>query len=145
MAKQKEMSPIPINIDMSGASAGGGFEVLPAGVYPAKVTECKMSAKPGQSGHHYLTFVYQAQGENKRNVWANYSLSPNALWKLKTDLTALGIEVPDGTFEFEPEDVIGLNCQIKVSVKPHYNKPDEEDNDLEEVLPPSSDQSFDWS
>jgi hypothetical protein len=132
---------MPIAIDMSGVG-DGGFPVLAEGVYPGHVDKIELSPKPGPSGFHYLKFTYQSDEGSKRNLFANYSLSPQALWKLKQDLTALGVEVPEGEFEFEPADVLGLKCQLRVSIKPHYKNPDQDDNELEEVLPAGEEMSW---
>jgi hypothetical protein len=135
---------MPIRIDMSGVTeAGGNFPALEPGVYPAHVSECRLSDKPGPSGYHYIVMVYEAEESTKRHVWRNYSLSPGALGFLKKDLVALGVDVPEGEFELEPADVVGSKCQIRVSKKPHYSRPNEEDNELEEVIPSS--QEFSWS
>jgi hypothetical protein len=134
---------MPIRIDMSGVQEGGSYAVLEPGIYPAHVDSIELSQKPGPSGFHYLTFVYQTDESTKRNIWVNYSLSPAALWRLKGDLVKLGVEVPDGEFELEPADVVGAKCQVKVSKKPHYSRPNEEDNEIDEVLAPSGE--FSWS
>jgi hypothetical protein len=134
---------MPIHIDMTGVSEGGTFAVLEPGIYDAHVDKIEMSANKGQSGYHYLTFVYQTDDSVKRNIWSNYSLSPQALWRLKLDLTRLGVEIPDGEFDFEPNDVVGTKCRVRVSKKPHYSRPGEEDNELEEVLPPEGE--FGWT
>jgi hypothetical protein len=133
---------MPIRIDMAGVNSGGGFAVLEPGVYPAHIHSIEMSKNPGASGYHYLTFVYQSDEQTKRNIWVNYSLSPAALWRLKQDLVKLGVDVPDGEFDFEPTEVIGMTCRIRVSKKPHYSRPGEEDNEVEEVMSPEGD--FSW-
>jgi hypothetical protein len=134
-----------IKIDFEGAGEGG-FEPIPAGTYSAKVTKVTYHAKAKSSGQPYLEFEFGAiegQGE-KRRLWRNYSLQPQSLWALKQTLTRLGVEVPDGELDIEPEELVGQPCQLVVSVKPHYRDPDKEDNDIDEVLPPGDGASFGW-
>jgi hypothetical protein len=138
-----------IDIDMEGVQEGGSFKVLDPGVYGAQITACELSAQPGPSGYKYFEFTFLLKDMNGRRLWKNYSISPGALWGLKTDLIRLGIEVPDGPFQFDTEEVIGKTCKLKVGQKPHYQggvdsegKP-RMDNEIEEVL--ADDGEFAWT
>lgn len=101
-----------ITIDF-GQAESSGFEPVEPGEYAATVTACKLSDKAGGSGYHYIEMEYQGK-DPKRKYWANYSLSPKAMWNLKQALVALGVEVDDGPLELDPDDVIGRDCVLVI-------------------------------
>lgn len=135
----------PINIDFTGSSSS--FEPIPDGTYDAEIVECKLSDKAGQSGYHYVTFTFgKIEGQSDaRKLWRNYSLSPNALWALKGLLDLIGMDVPDGEFEFEPDDTIGSKVGLVVITKPHYRDPSRMDNEVADVVAPSGNAAHSWS
>jgi hypothetical protein len=95
----------------------GGFEPLPEGEYEATVFEVEQ--KVGQSsGKPYLNWQFKLQDPNYDNRRAFFmtSLSPNALWKLKDTLKALGVDEEDlaGNFELDPQELVGTECTIKI-------------------------------
>jgi len=89
-AVREEVSPLPVRIDMEGVSSG--WKPIPGGVYNAEVQSAQMT-KSG-SGNPMITIDYTPDEYPKERIRGFYSLAPNALWKLKQDLTGLGIEVP---------------------------------------------------
>jgi hypothetical protein len=110
-----------IKIDMTGVSAeGGGFQPLEPGEYPAMLA--KIEQKQGRdSGKPYLEFEFHLDNTNGRRQWVNYSLAPNALWKLKGDLVnAFGMEVPDGEFDLDTDALIGARVTLVLTVKDHW-------------------------
>jgi len=122
-----------INIDFTGASAGGGDgTVLDPGIYPAVIKSVKLSDKAGQSGYKYFRVAFEV-GEDKTYASSIWSLSPGALWRMKTDLVRLGIEVPDGQFEFDPDEPVGMECMVKI-----INETDNGTtyNNVEEIVSP---------
>ena len=135
---------MPISRDMTG-SGGSNFDPIPEGMEPAVIKACKYHAKSQASGKPYLEFEFALQNHPNRKLWRNYSLQPNALWALKETLTVLGIDVPDeGEFEFEPNDVIGLECVLEVGLRPHYRDPEREDNEVVKIHPADSSAAAGW-
>jgi hypothetical protein len=132
-----------IQIDMTGVSSGG-WKVLEPGIYDGRITDVKMGKS--KAGNPMLTVTVEAEGARIRDFW---TLTPDALWRVKQSLTELGIEVPDGMFEFDPNDIVGMECSIQVVID---NYGGQDNNKIEHYNPDSttsgesSEQgSFDWS
>jgi hypothetical protein len=95
------------------------FEPLPAGWYTVAVTDGEMkesgpnSKNPGSEYIHWEYTVQEGQFAN-RKVWDNTTLLPHALFSLKGLLAAAGFPV-DGDLDFEIDDVIGKQIQVKLS------------------------------
>lgn len=107
------MSPITVNF-----SDVEDFELLPAGVYPATVTDVTESENPGPSGYTYLNWEFTIlEGEfEDRKQWTITSLSPKAAFRLKEVLVAFGVTSDEiATMEeFEPTDYIGTHVNLSV-------------------------------
>ena len=104
------MSPIKVNF--TGVNADNVFEPWPVGeAIPFTV----FNIKEGQSktGNDKLTVEFQQVG-TKRKTWEDYSLLPQALFKLKRLLIDLGVDKDDleGDFDFDPKDVLGKEVLI---------------------------------
>jgi hypothetical protein len=89
------------------------FETIPEGNYEAVVFEVEQ--KVGKSsGKPYLNWQLKIQGGeyDGRRLFYMTSLSPNALWKLKENLAALGYtdEELAGDFELDTTDLLGREC-----------------------------------
>jgi hypothetical protein len=129
-----------IKIDMTGASSGNDFDKpIPAGTYSLTLKE--IGSKPSKAGNPMLTFTWVVQDETMYGPTTNadgeledqemktagrwlsvyYVLNPNALWKLKGDLIALGIEVPDGELELDTDELVGMSAEADVEVKPAWD------------------------
>lgn len=104
-----------IRVDFT--NVGGGFEPIPEGTYDATVFEVEQ--KVGQnSGKPYLNWQFKIQGgeHDGRRAFYMTSLSPNALWKLKQNLSELGFskEQLAGEFDLDLTELIGLECSIVI-------------------------------
>ena len=55
-------------------------------------------------------------------MWANTSLAPKALWKLKEFAEACGETVPDGPWDFEPVDMMGRKLILEVETREYEGK-----------------------
>jgi len=140
---------MPIQIDFTGASSRPTYTPLPEGTYDAKILEVKQAMS--KANKPKLTFTFgQVPGYEKRLFWRDWSLQPQALWNLKQFLTRLGIEVSDGEFEIEPDELVGLPCQLVLSVKDNWKGETDDsgkviqENEVEDVLAPSDGQSMGW-
>ena len=110
-----------VNLDFTDVK--DGFEVVPAGKYPAKVVGCEKKRNKADTGDN-LNFTYEIcdGGEyDGSRVFDTCALSKNALWRLKAVLKALGFDV-SGAIDFEPADVIGLECSIEVITEVYEGK-----------------------
>lgn len=100
-----------IELDFTGSSdSETTFEALEPGVYPAHIYN--ITKKVGvESGKPYLAFEFNLDStENpslgKRRAWDNYSLQPQALWKLRDLLKHFGYGTDElkGRIDFDPNE-----------------------------------------
>jgi len=108
-----------VTVNFSDDSGPKEFDLLAVGDYPACVYEIEL--KDGKVAQ-YLNWTFKltpdAGDSAGRQLWNNTSLSAKAAWRLKSDLDALGVEYSvdkkSGAAEFDTDDVIGLNCVLRV-------------------------------
>jgi hypothetical protein len=105
-------------VDFAGVKSGGGA-APPEGRYKAKIISAE--TKEGkESGEPYRDVTWEITSDkcNGREVrFDNYSLQPQALWKLKGLLEAMGVEVPDGEHEVDWDEMIDgeTECIIELT------------------------------
>lgn len=100
----------------------GEFQLLPTGKYHCEVTGAEMTETKGgkNPGTPMVKLEFTIVGGDKyknRKVWDNLVLNTEALWKTKAFLLALGLtkeEVEDEDFEFEPEEYVGQELDVRV-------------------------------
>jgi len=110
----------PITLDFSGV--GEGFEPFPVGEHPFRIWEIKSKiGKDSQQPYMEWTFKHK---DSERRVWNNFSLQPQSLWVLKATLADLGYDAEsmEGEFEFEPNDVIGMEVILVLDVEQYQGK-----------------------
>lgn len=109
-----------ISVDFEGVSAGSG---VPDGTYTVSVEEVSVETSDN-SGEDYLSWKFKVVGGKMsgRSLYDNTSLQPQALWRLRRVLEALGIEVPDGTMDIDPDELIGLECDVEVANEDYQGK-----------------------
>jgi hypothetical protein len=116
MRKRKNKGNV-ISVDFTGVKSGGA--TIPDGRYTAKVTAVEQ--KEGkESGEPYIELTWEITSKkcNGREVkFDNYSLQPQALWRLKGMLEAMEIEVPDGEQDVDFGELISeeTECIIEVT------------------------------
>lgn len=135
-----------INVDLSGVEASR--KAIPEGTYEVVVNEA--TQKNSRDGNPMIAFEFEVQeGPHKgAKLYENCSLQPQALFKLKSVLLALGIDIPNKAFDLNLRDLIGLTCEVEVGHEVYegkkrarilqYNEPgdsdeEEEDSDDESV------------
>jgi hypothetical protein len=99
----------------------GEFQLLPSGKYHCEITgmtmgETKGGKAPGTPMVSCEYTILDGKYEN-RKVWDNLVLSTEALWKTKALLMALGLtkeEIEDEDFEFDPEEYVGQELDVRV-------------------------------
>ena len=133
-----------VNVDLSGVEASR--KAIPEGTYEVVVNEA--TQKNSRDGNPMIAFEFEvAEGAHKgAKLYENCSLQPQALFKLKSVLLALGMNIPNKAFDLNLRDLVGLTCEVEVGHEVYegkkrarilqYNDPeetqDEEDGDEEE-------------
>lgn len=112
-------------LDFTGVKAGGS--TIPAGRYKAKIISAEME-EGRQSNEPYRSVTWEITSEkcNGREIrFDNYSLQPQALWRLKGLLEAMEVEVPDGEMDVDWDDLIDseTECIIEVMLEASQNDP----------------------
>ena len=141
---RKGRSSSSVNVDLSGVEASR--KAIPEGTYEVVVNEA--TQKDSRDGNPMISFEFEvAEGAHKgAKLYENCSLQPQALFKLKSVLLALGMDIPNKAFDLNLRDLVGLTCEVEVGHEVYegkkrarilqYNDPeetqDEEDGDEEE-------------
>lgn len=103
-----------VTVDFEGVESGG--RSCPDGTYPAVIDEVE-EKESQSSGQPMLVVKWKiTEGKNKGTMlWDNLSLQPQALWRLKGLLEALGEDVPDSSMEVDIGDLEGKEAMITVT------------------------------
>lgn len=141
---RKGRSSSSVNVDLSGVETSR--KAIPEGTYEVVVNEA--TQKDSRDGNPMIAFEFEvAEGAHKgAKLYENCSLQPQALFKLKSVLLALGMDIPNKAFDLNLRDLVGLTCEVEVGHEVYegkkrarilqYNDPvetqDEEDEDEEE-------------
>lgn len=133
-----------VNVDLSGVEASR--KAIPEGTYEVVVNEA--TQKNSRDGNPMIAFEFEvAEGAHKgAKLYENCSLQPQALFKLKSVLLALGMNIPNKAFDLNLRDLVGLTCEVEVGHEVYegkkrarilqYNDPEEtqeDDSDEEET------------
>lgn len=105
-----------ITLNLAGVETG--FDPLEPGLYEGRIKSIEQ--KTSNAGKPYISMGIQLveNAEKKvgknRQVFANFSLQENALWKIKQFLIRFGHskEELEGAFDFEPGDWIGKDVVV---------------------------------
>lgn len=137
---RKGRSSSSINVDLSGVEASR--KVIPEGTYEVVVNEA--TQKNSRDGNPMIAFEFEVQeGPHKgAKLYENCSLQPQALFKLKSVLLALGIDIPNKAFDLNLRDLTGLTCEVEVGHEVYegkkrarilqYNEPGDSDGEEED-------------
>lgn len=140
---RKGRSSSSVNVDLSGVEVSR--KAIPEGTYEVVVNEA--TQKNSRDGNPMIAFEFEvADGAHKgAKLYENCSLQPQALFKLKSVLLALGMDIPNKAFDLNLRDLVGLTCEVEVGHEVYegkkrarilqYNDPEEvqdEDSDEEE-------------
>lgn len=141
---RKGRSSSSVNVDLSGVETSR--KAIPEGTYEVVVNEA--TQKDSRDGNPMIAFEFEvAEGAHKgAKLYENCSLQPQALFKLKSVLLALGMNIPNKAFDLNLRDLVGLTCEVEVGHEVYegkkrarilqYNDPEEvqdEDSDEEET------------
>lgn len=134
---------MPVVIDLTGVSTEGPAP-LDAGTYPAVIT--KSSISPSKNSGEDTLYLELSVGDEGRNLKWSCSMLEQQLWRLKRLLVSLGIEIPEGQFEFDEADLVGIECQVEVIQEPHYRDKKRKTNRISAITGPGGeDEGSSWS
>lgn len=104
MAKAKKKAKKSISLNFKGVE--GKRKLLPEDDYKVEVEEVEM--KEGDKAP-YLAFTFKVVDGKHAGalIWDNASTSEKSLWRLRSLLEALGVEVPDDEMDIEVDDLVG--------------------------------------
>lgn len=129
-----------INVDLSGVETSK--KAIPEGTYEVVVN--KAEQKKSKEGNPMISFEFEVtEGTHSgAKLFENCSLQPQALFKLKSVLLALGMDIPNKSFDLNLKDLIGLTCEVEVGHEVYegkkrarileYNNPEESEEEDEE-------------
>ena len=137
---RKGRSSSSVNVDLSGVEASR--KAIPEGTYEVVVNEANQ--KSSRDGNPMISFEFEVtEGAHKgAKLYENCSLQPQALFKLKSVLLALGMDIPNKAFDLNLRDLIGLTCEVEVGHEVYEGKKRArilQYNDLEESQEEGSD------
>lgn len=143
MAKssRKGRGSASVNVDLSGVETSR--KTIPEGVYTLVVDSA--TQKSSQGGNPMIVFEFSvAEGKYQGSkLYENCSLQPQALFKLKSVLIALGLDIPNKAFDLDLKDLIGLTCEADVGHEVYEGK--KKARILEYIDPSDSDSDEDDS
>lgn len=122
---------MPITIDLTGVSTAGKPPLEPDD-YPAVITKADIHDSKA-SGEPTL-YLSLSVGDEGRNMSWSTSLQDQSLWRLKRLLVTLGFELPEGDFEFDEADLVGVDVMARVTQEPHYRDKKRKTNRIAEIL-----------
>ncbi len=109
-----------VNVDLSGVEVSR--KAIPEGTYEVVVNEA--TQKNSRDGNPMIAFEFEvAEGAHKgAKLYENCSLQPQALFKLKSVLLALGMNIPNKAFDLNLRDLVGLTCEVEVGHEVYEGK-----------------------
>jgi|ERR1700761_339548 len=117
----KKSTKRTVTVDFEGVESGG--RSLADGTYLAEITEA-VQKESKSSGEPMIVLKWKVvSGKGKGVVlYDNCSLQPQALWKLKGLLEALGEDVPDSTLDLDLDDLVERQATVVVTNEKYEGK-----------------------
>ncbi len=138
---------MPVTIDLTGVAVGGAAPIEPD-IYPGVITKADIhpSKSSGEDTLYLDLSVNAGEDEDgdaiERNLRWNTSMQQKQLGRFKQLLVRLGIEIPEGEFTFDEQDLVGVECSVRVLTEPHYRDPQRLTNKVAEILGTEDDGSW---
>ena len=109
-----------VNLDLSGVEVNR--KAIPEGTYAVVVNKAELTKS--REGNNMIKLEFEVtEGPHKgAKLFENCSLQPQALFKLKGVMLALGMDIPDGSFDLDINDLVGLNCEVEVGHETYEGK-----------------------
>lgn len=120
MALKKSSKRRTISVDMEGVESGG--QIVEDGIYPATVHE--IEEKESSAGNPMLVVKWKITGKKSKGalLWDNVSLTPQALWRFRGLLEAIGEDVLDSAMDIDLDDLVGKECRLQVENEKYEGK-----------------------
>ena len=117
---RKGRASASVNVDLSGVETSR--KTIPEGRYPLVVDN--VTQKNSREGNPMIAFEFSvAEGKHQGSkLYENCSLQPQALFKLKSVLIALGMDIPNKAFDLDLKDLIGLTCEAEIGHETYEGK-----------------------
>lgn len=113
-----------ISLDFEGVeSGGGGGFKIPEGDYLMKVKTVEDTES--DAGNQMFKWTFEGiEGKAKGKLFYMYTVydPPDSLWKLKSLLEALGVEVPDGALDLDLDEMVDLELIGQVGDEEYKGK-----------------------
>lgn len=122
MAAKKGSAVRGIQVDFSGVESGGG-RTVDDGSYVAEVTSVEEAES--ESGNPYLVWKWKITEKGSAKgamIWDNTSLQPQALWRLKTLLEVLGMDVPNSAMVLDIKKIVGKTATLEITNEDYRGK-----------------------
>lgn len=121
-----------LDLDFTGTEAGksgdgGDFEPLPDAWYDVKVERAEETAagpnaaNPGAPGIH-LGLVVEGGAHSGRWIWDRIFFTPKAMNFARQKLEALGLNIPEGRFQFNVATLVGQRCSVLTGQETYKGK-----------------------
>lgn len=110
--KKKGSKRRVVTVDMEGVESGG--KIVPDGTYEGIIES--VESKESSNDNPMLVVKWKlTSGKGKGGaVWDNLPLVPQALWRLKGLLEALGVEVPDSSMDIDLTELEGQEASLQI-------------------------------
>lgn len=111
-----------ITVDFTGIEAGGGGRLIPEGECVLEVVS--IEEKLSRNDNPYLAWKWKVpSGDYKgATVYDNTSLQPQALWRLKGLLEAMGVDVGAGKQGLNFGELTGKTCKVEIAHEEYQGK-----------------------
>lgn len=109
------------------------FQEMAEGSYSGRLVSLESTKSKAGNKMYVWTYVI-TKGENQGKEMINHTaLTPNAMWKLKETLVALGVKPVDGVYNFVPSDVLNKDVTLDIELQEYegQSRPS-----ISKVLPP---------
>lgn len=85
-------------------------KLVPEGDYPIRVVEAEKTVSSNDNDQIEFVFeIFDSGVADGAKLWMYCPLTENSLWKLRSVLECLGVEVPDDELDIELEELVGLS------------------------------------
>jgi hypothetical protein len=112
-----------VSLDFTDVESGGGGFKIPEGDY--RMAVAKVEDTESDAGNSMFKWTFEGQeGKAKGKKFYLYTVydPPDSLWKLRSLLEALGVEVPDGPLDLDLDEMTDLEIIGSVGDEEYQNK-----------------------
>jgi len=97
-------------------------ELIPEGRYPARIDKIEeRPSKKGEVPSWNITFAITSDEAQGRKAFNTFGMAPNALWKFRELLEAIGVEA-SGEADLDSDDYLGQEVGIIITHEEYEGK-----------------------